>query len=121
MIRGQGGSAFLRFLIVVLSVAVVLSVLIPQFREKRQQEETALCRQQMSLLAEAQEEYQEARGVYTDHLDSLRLFLTEGGDYLCPIGAASYVLIAADSTSYSISCPNEHGLVRNGEKSWEKK
>jgi len=121
MIRGEGGSVFLRFLIVVLSVAVVLSVLIPQFQGKREKEDTALCREQMSALARAQDEYREAKRVYADNLDSLRVFLHTEKDFSCPTNDAPYLMTAVDSTNYSVSCPNNHGMVRNGEKSWEKK
>jgi hypothetical protein len=121
MIRGEGGSVFLRLLIVVLSVAVVLSVLIPQFREKREEEETALCHEQMSALAEAQAEHIKAKRVYAENLDSLRVLLPMERDFFCPTDNAPYLMTAVDSTSYSISCPNNHGLVRTGEKSWEKK
>jgi len=121
MIKGEGGSVFLRFLIIVLSVAVVLSVLIPQFRQKKEEEDAALCREQMSTMAGAQNEYRQIKGVYADNLDSLRAALPMVGDFVCPTNGASYQMTAVDSTSYTISCPNEHGLVRTGGKSWEQK
>lgn len=121
MIEGEKGSVFLRFLIVILSVAVILSVLIPQLRQKREEQDTALCRQQMSAMAKAQTEYLEAKGVYADNLDSLGVFLSMGGDLVCPTNGAPYEMTAVDSISYTIGCPNDHGLVRTGSKSWEQK
>jgi Tfp pilus assembly protein PilE len=121
MIKGERGSVFLRFLIVVLSVAVILSVLIPQFRQKREEQDRTLCRGQMSALARAQTEFRQVKGAYADNLDSLSVILSLGGDFVCPINGAPYQITAVDSTSYTIGCPNEHGLVRTGSKSWEQK
>jgi len=39
----------------------------------------------------------------------------------CPTDGRPYIMSAVDSTSYTISCPNEHGLVSTGRMSWEKK
>jgi hypothetical protein len=121
MQNSERGSVFLRVLIVVLSVAIILSVLIPQFRQKREKEETALCREQMSAITQAQAESRKIKRIYADNLDSLAVFLPEEMEFTCPTDARSYLITAVDSSSYSISCPNDHGMVRNGGKSWEQK
>ena len=121
MQNSERGSVFLRVLIVVLSVAIILSVLIPQFRQKKEKEETALCREQMSTITQAQTESRKIKRLYADNLDSLAVFLPEEMEFTCPTDAQSYLITAVDSSSYSISCPNDHGMVRNGGKSWEQK
>jgi Tfp pilus assembly protein PilE len=121
VISSESGSVFWRLLIIILSVAVVLSVLIPQLNQKREEDEITQCRVQMAQIAEAEEEYRETRGLYTDQLDSLEVFLPETGAVVCPTDGRPYIISAVDSTSYTISCPNDHGLVNTGKMSWEKK
>ena len=121
MIGSERGSVLLRILIVILSVGVILSVLIPQLREKRESEDTVLCREQMTALARAQNEHRETSGIYADNLDSLRVFLPEGADFVCPTDGRNYRITAVDSTTYTIGCPNEHGIVITGSNSWEQK
>ncbi len=119
MIGSERGSVLLRILIVILSVGVVLSVLVPQLREKRESEDTALCREQMTALARAQDERREISGIYADNLDSLRVFLPDRAVFVCPTDDRNYRITAVDSTSYTIGCPNEHGIVITGSNSWE--
>lgn len=121
MIKSERGSVLLRILIVILSVGVILSVLIPQSKQKREREDTALCREQMSALADAQDELRRTKGVYADNLDSLSLVLPEGRDMVCPTNGGQYRITAVDSSSYTIECPNQHGLVRTGIRSWEQR
>jgi competence protein ComGC len=121
MVGDESGSVFWRLLIVILSVAVVLSVLIPQLNQMKEEQETALCREQMSQLAEAQDNYIEIRGVYADNPDSLKAFLAQEVAVTCPTNGRPYLMSAVDSTSYTISCPNEHGMINTGKMSWEKK
>jgi hypothetical protein len=121
MMKGEGGSVFWRFLIVILSLAVVLAVVIPQLRQHREKRDTATCREQMTQLSKAQDDRRQVVGTYADHLDSLRAYLPQGMGFVCPIDGQSYLISALDSTTYTISCPNEHGLVNLGKKSWEKK
>jgi len=121
VIRGESGSVFWRLLIIILSVAVVLSVLIPQLNQMREEAEIARCREQMAQIAEAQEAYREARVLYADQLDSLLVFLPDDGAVACPTDGRPYIMSAVDSTGYTISCPNEHGLINTGKTSWEKK
>jgi competence protein ComGC len=120
-ITGESGSVFWRLLIVILSVAVVLSVLIPQLNRIKEEKETALCREQMTQLAQAQEAYRETHHLYAGSADSLEALLSEGTAVTCPTDGRPYIMSAVDSTSYTISCPNEHGLVNTGKMSWEKK
>ena len=121
MRESERGSVLLRILIVILSVAVILSVLIPQFKEKKEKEELALSRMRMSLLAEAQGAHLEAKGVYASNLDSLRAFLPEGEDFVSPTSGLSFQVSAVDSISYIIQSPDGQGLIRTGRKSWEEK
>jgi hypothetical protein len=121
MMKGESGSIFWRFLIVVLSVAVVLAVVIPQVRQHREQQAIAACREQMVQIGNTQDEFRLAGGLYVDDLDSLKAYVPAGIDLGCPIDGRSYLISAVDSSSYTISCPNEHGLVNMGKKSWEKK
>jgi len=121
VIRGESGSVFWRLLIIILSVAVVLSVLIPQLNQLREEAEVDRCREQMAQIAEAQESYREARGLYADQPDSLMHFLPDAGIMTCPTDGRPYIMSAVDSTGYTISCPNEHGLINTGKMSWEKK
>jgi type II secretory pathway pseudopilin PulG len=121
MSTGERGSVFLRLLIVILSVAVVLAVVVPQLRQMKEGKDTTLCREQMIQLAQAQDTYLRMRGHYTENLDSLRALLPPGSNFSCPTNGSPYLLTAVDSTNYTISCPNEHGLINSGKKSWEKK
>jgi len=121
MRKSERGSVFLKLLIVILSVAIILSVLIPQYRQKKEKEETVLCRERMSAVAQAQTESRKVKRLYADNLDSLSTFLPGEMEFTCPTDAQSYLLTAVDSSSYSISCPNEHGMVKNGGRSWEQK
>jgi Tfp pilus assembly protein PilE len=121
VVKGEGGSIFWRLLIIILSAAVVLSVLIPQLNQRREEAEIAQCRQHMTEIAEAQEIYLETQGYYSGQLDSLLALLPDAGHGSCPTDGRPYIMSAVDSTSYTISCPNEHGLINTGKTSWEKK
>jgi len=121
MVKGESGSIFWRLLIVILSAAVVLSVLIPQLNQIREKKEIRLCREKMAQLAETQESYRETHGLYGEVPDSLLTLLPQGSALTCPTDGRPYIMSAVDSTSYTISCPNEHGLVNTGRMSWEKK
>lgn len=121
MMKSERGSVFWKILIVILSVAVVLSILIPQISEKRQESNTALCRESMSQLAQAEVSHRKARGLYTDDLDSLQIFQPGRQSFACPNDNRSYIITFVDSTNYTISCPNDHGMINSGSKSWEKR
>ena len=121
VVTGEGGSVFWRLLIIILSVAVVLSVLIPQINQMREEAEVAQCRERMAQVAEAQEAYHQAKVLYAEHMDSLATCLTGAEPAVCPTDGRPYLMSAVDSTSYTISCPNEHGLINTGKMSWEKK
>ncbi len=121
VVKGESGSVFWRLLIVILSVAVVLSVLIPQLSQIREEKETRMCRENMAQLAEVQDIYRETHGLYGEVPDSLLVLLPQGSVMTCPTDGRPYIMSAVDSTSYTISCPNEHGLVSTGRMSWEKK
>jgi len=121
VVKDESGSIFWRLLIIILSAAVVLSVLIPQLNQMREEAEIARCREQMAQIAEAEETYREAQGLYAGQLDSLAAFLPDAGLTACPVDGRAYIISAVDSTGYTISCPNEHGLVNTGRMSWEKK
>jgi|GEM_PF-1445537 len=120
-VRGESGSVFWRLLIIILSVAVILSVLIPQLNQMREEAEVARCREQMIEIAEAQETYLESQGLYAEQMDSLLALLPDAGHAVCPTDGRAYIMSAVDSTNYTISCPNEHGLINTGKLSWEKK
>jgi len=121
MMKSERGSVFWRLLIVILSVGVVLSILIPQISEKKQEKNTALCRERMSQLAQAEVSHRKARGLYTDDLDSLQFFQPGSKPAGCPNDNKAYMITFVDSTNYTISCPNDHGMINSGSKSWEKK
>jgi hypothetical protein len=121
MMKSERGSVFWRILIVILSAAVVLSILIPQFSEKRQESNMALCRERMSQVAQAEVSHRRARGLYTNDLDSLQMFPPGRQSFACPNDNRSYIVTFVDSTDYTISCPNDHGMISSGSKSWEKR
>ena len=121
VVTGVSGSVFWRLLIIILSVAVVLSVLIPQLNQKREEADEIQCRDQMTQVADAQDTYKDANGVYAEYADSLLFFLPDTTYVTCPTDGRPYIMSAVDSTSYTISCPNGHGMISTGKKSWEKK
>ncbi len=57
--------------------------------------------------------------LFTDDTTLLRPYLSDEYSFTCPLDDKPYVIIARDSIFYSISCPNNHGQVINGQVTWE--
>ena len=57
--------------------------------------------------------------LFTDDTTLLRPYLADEYSFTCPLDGKPYVIIARDSIFYSISCPDNHGQVINGQVTWE--
>jgi len=142
MLEKRSSKSILDILIIILAVGVVAAFLTPKLRANKAAEEQKICRQRMSELAQAMENYFETAGgkikphktiadstasedtvhyrrYYTDNMDELKSFLSDSFVAECPHEAKEFKIIVQDSAFYAIICPNGHGAIVNGTKSWE--
>jgi len=116
-LRSEKGAIILEIIIVLLSLALIASIVIPAYKEKQEKAYEAQCRARLKSLAAAEQRFFKANGFYTVSADTL------SGDSLvavCPKDGTPYKIVSRDSSSYEIYCPNGHGTVINGRFSWEK-
>jgi len=105
-----------KLLIVALSAALVAAIVVPGYKIEKQRQTQQTCRRRLEQIVKAQERYFAQHGKYTSELTEL---IGDSLNFTCPQNDSPFVLQAADSLHYKVSCPNGHGWVSNETASWK--
>lgn len=121
--RSDKGLILIDILIVILIAGIIAAIVIPQYAQKKEKEQTELSRQNMVELADAQDEYFQQTGTYASDLMELSSVVPEVRDIVAPEGKA-YIFELPDSLSYLIIDPFGYGEIKadttERKLSWEK-
>ncbi|MFQ6091819.1 MAG: hypothetical protein ACE5OR_03915 [bacterium] len=122
--KDEKGLILIDILIVILIAGIIAAILVPQYAQKREREQTELCRQNMISLADVEGRYYERAEKFASDIGELSVVVPEVGGLVCPKGGLEYSIALQDSLSYVITCPHGHGDVRGDttetKMSWEK-
>lgn len=117
-LKEEKGVTLLVALIIILMAGIIAVLVIPQLKEKEKGEIETQCRSQMKRLSDAEQQYFNEKGTYTDSLSLLVPLMPKTVAHTCPLDGAEYK-ITADSTNFVIECPNGHGSIKNGHPDWQ--
>ncbi|MEA3267096.1 MAG: prepilin-type N-terminal cleavage/methylation domain-containing protein [Candidatus Fermentibacteria bacterium] len=105
------GFTLIELMIVVVIIGILAAIAIPKFSDVSESAKRNACRANIRTIAGQETIYFAGSNGYTNDLNDLGM-----SGVICPSSAA-YV-VAATTSTYSISCPTNHGEIVDGIPSW---
>ena len=109
--KDDRGLILIDILIVILIAGIIAVIVVPQYVQKKEKEQRELSRQNMIVLANAQDTYLRERGRYAPDIAELSSVVPEVGDISSPEGE-EYTIELPDSLSYILISFLGHGEIR---------
>lgn len=76
------------------------------------------CRAKMNTLATDQANYRDALGYWAGSNEELNRYARRPRSLTCPATAEEYTIELKEEGGYIISCPESHGSIDTGRRSW---
>jgi type IV pilus assembly protein PilA len=109
--HSERGLILIDILIVILIAGIIAAIVIPQYAQKKKEEQKALSRQNMITLADAQDAYFKENGKFASSLEELSRVNPGLGEIAGP-GNEEFIIELPDSLSYVITSLKGYGEIQ---------